>query len=494
MGDSKIIFSQDLISKFSRFLDEQIGLYYPKERWNDLQKKMLSIMNSFGFDSPAAWIEYLDQHPLDSQKMAILTHYLTVGETYFFREPKTFEVLEKQIIPTILQIRQKEKNIRIWCAACCTGEEPYSIAIVLHRLIPNIGEWNISILGTDINLAFLRKAEQASYKKWSFRATPPTILNKYFTKESGDTYVLSPAIRKLVEFSYLNLVEGPYPSCLSDMDLVLCHNVLIYFSKDQIKKVLAQVVKTIRHHGWLSVGAVEVPFIREDQLRYQNFNGAVFFQKGYQLLSEYHLLTPFNTASQFKVTPEKNKTSFPSIIKKELIEQQCKYDREELYKKCLDLSEKKEYTEVVVHLSAYLAELPSLSQHLKEVILLIRTYANLGEMAQAIDWCGKAIKANKLDPTLYYLKATIEEARGEFPKAVQSLKNALFLDPEFIMAHYILGIIEKRQRNHQAAERHFKSALALIDRFSGGEVLPGTDEITIESLRGCLQAHLAQEI
>jgi len=165
----KHILSEHTLLKLSDFISSGLGLHFPKERWNDLERKLVPAANNCGFNDIEQFALHLISAQQHSQSLEVLAAHLTINETFFWREPETFEALMQKILPELVSLRQKEKCIRIWSAGCSSGEEPYSIAIALSRVIPNISSWNITILATDVNLHVLRKAAEGEYSHWSFR-------------------------------------------------------------------------------------------------------------------------------------------------------------------------------------------------------------------------------------------------------------------------------------------------------------------------------------
>lgn len=492
----KTVINKELLEQFCEFLVKKTGWHYPKNRWRDLEKKLVLLKKSFGFEDLSACLEWLMNQPIDKEKLDILALHLTIGETYFFRDKRMFASLEQQIIPDILRRRQKDRLIRIWSVGCCTGEEPYSIAILLHRLIPEIKNWNISILGSDINPEFLLKAERAKYKNWSFRTTPPDIQECYFKRNKEGTYSLIPEIKKMVNFKHLNLVEDPYPDLIKgihEMDLIFCHNVLIYFSETQIAKTVRQLIETITDKGWLSVSAIEVPFISGAVLETHRFPGTVFFKKELtKKMDPPHKSQPTKprTISRpkakkiNKVLPLPPQPQLKSIIAKE----------ENRYEECLRLYQQNDYQKVIARLHPFLIPTQdnpiALNQQLKEVILLIHSYANQGDLIPALEWSERALLADKLHPLLHYLHATLLQAQGNILEAIKSIKRALFIDSNFIMAYLLLGILEKQQGNTIDALRNFKTASDLLDQHSPGDLIPGAEEFTPEYLKDMIASNL----
>src|ERR1700681_1059759 len=143
-----------------------------------------------------------------------LTAELTVGESFFLRNEHHMRALREQVLPEILRDNADQREVRVWSAGCATGEEPYSLAILLDQFLADRGHWQVSILGTDLNLAFLERARQARYRQWSFRQTDIHQDPRYFSPE-GEWFALSPKVRGHVRFAYLNLVKDVYPSALT---------------------------------------------------------------------------------------------------------------------------------------------------------------------------------------------------------------------------------------------------------------------------------------
>ena len=175
----------------------------------------------------------LEQSRTDSPLWDRVISGLTVGETYFMRDSAQFAALRQDILPELIRRRQKERRLRIWSAGCASGEEPYSLAMVLSELIPDWERWSVLILGTDINKQSLARARQGLYKKWSFRQCDPGVSGRYFTPQE-QRFQIKPDIARRVSFAYLNLAEDTYPSLITNtcaMDLILCRNVAIYLPR-----------------------------------------------------------------------------------------------------------------------------------------------------------------------------------------------------------------------------------------------------------------------
>ena len=173
-----------LLSSLSEFVATQTGLHFPPERWADLERGIAAAASDFHFSNAESCARWLLSASPTRHMNEILAGHLSIGETYFFRDKQSLDILSEQILVQLLQSRrQNERRLRIWSAGCCTGEEAYTIAILLDRLIPDLKDWNVTILATDFNPKFLRKAAQGMYGAWSFRDAPVWLREQYFTRK-----------------------------------------------------------------------------------------------------------------------------------------------------------------------------------------------------------------------------------------------------------------------------------------------------------------------
>lgn len=500
--------SETMMMRFTLLLDEKMGLHYPKNMWPDLEKKLEPLMVEMGFEDMNDYVKMLLESNLQKDEITALAYYLTIGETYFFRDAKLFAALENQILPDLMD-HKKNKTLRIWSAGCCTGEEPYSLAILLQHLVPDLKYWQIDILGTDINEEFLAKARQAMYRKWSFRATPKEILKKCFVHLKNDFYKLRPDIQKMVHFRYQNLVEGNgnHDEGFGECDLILCNNVLIYFSEKQIEKTIDKFARSLSENGCLVVTAIEAPYVNHPQLHPYCLGGSYVFRKENRAPLREHKRPPRPKSAQhenetvfqvvlpaflnlpnsvleyrFPTKQEIARTLLKPVMRASGVVEEKATRVEKPQINFLELYRQKEYAAVVEELEKHLAPhklKKSLRQHLDKVVLLIRGYANQGKLAEALEWCGLAINQEKLDPVLHYLQAEIHETLGNTAESIKALKRTLFLDTEFAIAHYLMGMLELQNNNAQIAHREFKTTLLLIDKAQPEDILPGTEEVTV---------------
>ena len=268
-------------ARFRELVRSRIGVEIPDVRRGDLERAVGEALVTTGLETPEQLYRSLTGPQNGEEALAAMIPTLTVGETHFFRNRPQIEALERQILPELIERARGTRRLRIWSAGCSTGEEPYTIAILLDRALPDLAEWDIRILGTDIDDQALEKARRGSYRSWSFREVPPEVKERYFRAE-GDRMDLDERLRRMVTFKELNLISDRYPSPETGtdrMDLVLCRNVLIYFRMETTRAVVSCMHSALVPGGWLVVGHVEPSqdvFVAFAEL---NLPGTISYQK-----------------------------------------------------------------------------------------------------------------------------------------------------------------------------------------------------------------------
>ena len=277
------IISENLLFHLSEFVAAQIVLHFPRERWHDLERGIRSAAPELGFKDVESCIRWLISSPLTRNQIEILASHLTVGETYFFRDKRSFEILEEHILPELIRSRRgTEQRLRIWSAGSATGEEPYSIAILLNKIIPDLKDWNVTILATDINPHFLQRASEGTYSEWSFRDTPRWLKERYFKKTEASRFEIRTPVKQMVTFSYLNLAEDTYPSFLNNtnaMDIIFCRNVLMYLAPERARRVIRNLYRSLVDGGWLIVSPSETSHVLFSQFVTVNFPSVILYKK-----------------------------------------------------------------------------------------------------------------------------------------------------------------------------------------------------------------------
>ena len=468
----QVTFPHLLLSQLSELLEMKMGLYYPEKRWDDLERRIASAAQELGVRDTESGILQLLSRSLTRGQIEILARHLTVGETYFFREQRGLDVLEGRIFPELMRMcKRGNRKLRIWSAGCCTGEEPYTIAMLLDRLFQHDGEWNATILATDINPAFLDKAAEGLYSEWSFRATPDWIKERYFKRKKNGLFEILPHIRKRVTFSYLNLAEDVYPSVASNrnaMDIIFCRNVLMYFSPEGVRRIGQNFHRSLVSNGWLVVSPVEMSDDFFPQFKSTAFPGAFLYQK---------VESP---ESRRNMVEYRFSGALPNISRRVQKPLTHTFGVQGLFTtSTLKRSAAAELPVVTDLVEQPLTAHPVTDQPEREEFEVLcqsaRFHANRGDLTKAARRCEEAIAANKLEPAAYYLLATIQQELGQVEDAMQSLMRTLYLDPDLVLAHFALGNLCLSHGKSREAERHLDNALLLLASYPSHAILPESE-------------------
>lgn len=231
-----------------------------------IESRLLPVVSELGFQSISELVTHLQQPDARAATDRVI-EAMTTNETSFFRDLHPFQALQTQILPEMIEKRSKDRTLTIWSNACSSGQEVYSIAMLIKEHFPALSGWKIRLIASDLSKQILNKAKEGIFNQTEVnRGLPMTMLLKYFKRE-GTNWQIQDSIRNMVEFREVNLIEN-WPAGLSKVDIVFLRNVLIYFSPETKQNVLGRVRKTIRDDGYLFLGGVEttvnlkVPFER----------------------------------------------------------------------------------------------------------------------------------------------------------------------------------------------------------------------------------------
>lgn len=236
------------------FLKQDSGLIVTPEKMYLLETRLMPLARSHGFDNLADLVAKLQRHP-DKALLVKISEAMNTHESLFFRDQAPFKLFQDVILDQLIQRRATEKRFRIWCAACSTGQEPYSLAMALREEAAKLNGWQAEIVATDISHSVLERAQEGLYSQFEVqRGLPVTMLVKHFTQD-GEYWRLNQDIRDMVTFKPFNLLDSP--KALGPFDIVMCRNVLIYFDVETKRKVLSSVSNVLREDGVLFLGSAE---------------------------------------------------------------------------------------------------------------------------------------------------------------------------------------------------------------------------------------------
>ncbi len=481
---------ESTLNKLSHVVADQLGLNFPPNRWVDLERGILSAARELGIkETIPAVTEWLSGANLTSEEFSVLATFLTVGETYFFREPAGFEIFRTTIIPELIRERQcGDQYLKIWSAGCCTGEEPYTIAMLLKELLPDLQNWKITILATDINRNFLKKAQTGIFSPWSFRETPMEVKNKYFSP-SGKNWEINPDLKKMISFEILNLADDLYPSMLTNtqnIDVIFCRNVLMYFKPAQVGQVAHRFFQSLAEKGWLLTSAVELNDEYFSDFAVLKYNQGIFYRKVPKDDNIIHSprvnMAAGNSVNSGKPAPSlkvKPAQSVPRLSSP--VPSRPKATTTNLLStgEVRDLFEKGQYHQCA---QQCIRLLEKKSSDIDVFTLLVKSYANSGNLAEARRWGDKLLLQDGATADSYCLVATIMIEKNETSMAESILKRALFMDQNHVLAHFLMGNLSLRNGNRRTAVKHFKNVRDLLSAFPGNDIVTGFEGLTADRI------------
>lgn len=460
------------LSMVCEVIASHMGLHFPIERRAMLSRNLALAAREFGYNNMNGFIQWLLSATLNKGQIEILASYLTISETYFWREPRVFAAFSQNILTELVASKKERgKSITIWCAGCSTGEEAFSIAIALHRTIPEIKDWKITILATDINTKALSKARKGVYSSWSFRNSPSWLKNSYFKSINNKEYKIIPEIKKMVTFSSFNLTHENFLSSVCKnhkMDIIFCRNVLMYFTSEWAAKVSQNLFHSLSEEGWLVVSSCELSSNLFPQLTPVNFPGAVLYCK-----TKKESTHSFNVQSN--EIPEPYKQPFQPLFSEAIVKED--------FQPLQPFNPPQQPQSIV----------KTPEETSADKIFAIRLLANQGHLEEALSICNEAIASYKLTPGLYFLRASILQELDKSNEAIKSLKQAIYIDPDYIMGHFTLGNLFIRQGNVRNAKQYFNNALELLSTCSNDDIPEESEGLSVKYLREIILANIQSQ-
>lgn len=469
------------IEQFQQLILRRTGIVIEEARHEVLRFSLEQRLAGTGCGSAAAYYQFLQEQ--GDREFQELIQLLTVGETFFFRTEQHWQALKQEVLPELIAWRRQEAeeqagregsgqpspSLRLWSAGCASGEEPYSLAILLHELIPDLARWTITLLGSDINEHALATAIRGRYGRRSVEsATDPAYRERHFALKK-DTYELDKRVREIVEFRALNLVRDSYPSLLSntcDMDLILCRNVTIYFTPELAREVQNKLYRSLSPGGLLLIGHAETIIDRLLGFTVVHKGGITFYQRpaaGLVLppLQE-PIKVPLDRRSQ--VLTDGLPLPPPEQRGQEHLQRGLEYLRGGLVDRA-----RQELEEA----------LQALPRSPKVHCALGEVYASTDLEEMALEQWQQAIDLDSLYPLPYFFLGLLYKSRGDRSRAEELLRKAIYLDPQMVLARFHLAQLYHAGGQSQYAIREYRNTRRYLRDMPAQQFVEHSEGFTI---------------
>lgn len=455
------------LERFQTIVSNRLGLR-PAE--NDLDCTADVLRRRLEAHAGVTVPSYLDllESPRGVEEFRVLASELTTSETYFFRSPDHSRALIEIALPERIRRRAAAHRLRLLSAGCSSGEEPYSLAIILRENFPEIEAWDIHILAIDVNPRVLAKARKGKYGDWALRETRPEIRKKYFRESRGE-YCIRENLRAMVSFEEQNLSgDCGWLALQPEFDIIFCRNVLMYFTPGAALRLVERLSQALCPEGYFFVGCVENLRGLTRHFHLRHTHDAFYYQKysksdimpatpdppvvihGRVLQKETRQPAALQAKpSSFVDISAKRSRGNPETPRAHAIETGLALDlmRAERYREALD----------VLHLVSPDSSADPDSLLLKAVLLL-----NSGAPQRAEEICWKLLKTDDLSASAHYVMALCRESAGDAPGAMENDRAAVYLDPAFAMPHLHLGRMAKRIGDGKTAQHELEHAAMLL--------------------------------
>lgn len=490
-------------ARFSRLLQDQCGLFFSAKRRVELE---LGVRHAFASSTCKSLDDYYDLLTLPRQgavEMDRLINSVTIAESHFFRDEAQMNALTEHVLPSIIERRRLLRTMRLWSAGCASGEEPYTLAILLRELLPDVDEWAITILATDINTEVLDRARHGQYSEWAFRETRAKLLRSRYFTTNGSRYELLPEVRRMVTFSRLNLAGDRYPLLETNttmMDLILCRNVLIYFDEAGAQQVINHFYDAMLDGSWLVVGHSEPSVFNYRRFQARNFRDAILYQRTGQptlLPHDWEILKPSTgpigaaTGAATGTTTPTGSGSQPPPVWAPPASKPLAPLRPVKPVTLPPIKEPDpiEQAEDLIHNGRSTEALPILlkaaekAPNARACVMLGQLYADLGQWADAERWCKRAAELDRLAIEAYYIVALVYQHQNRLVEAIDAMKKVVYIDRNSILGHFGLADLYHRSGQNVPALKSLDNARRLLDAHAVDELIPGSGGITVGRLR-----------
>jgi len=427
------------IDRFAAVLTERMGMQFSEARYDDLGRALQRRAQAQGLAYPA----YLDRlgGALGRSELAQLARELTIGETYFLRNMEQFQALFDSVVP---ELAGPQGPLQILSAGCASGEEAYSIAILLRERFPDLP---VQINAFDLNPAVLQKAERGLYGNWSLRVCPDATRARWF-RATGDLVELDPSIRNMVRFEQRNLAE-PAPAFWLEgrFDVIFCRNVLMYFSAAQAQAAVARLAHSLRPGGYLFLGHAETLRGLSNAFHLCHTHDAFYYQRkhhGDEGRLE-HAEAPWGDPPAMGLSGD---TSWFEAIRQASAR-----------------------VHALASTDTATVEMPQGRDDDDTLLLKAINASHDGKLDEAEALCRTLLASDDMNAGAHYVLALCREGRGRHEDAFEHDRISAYLDPGFAMPRLHMGLSLRRAGQRSAAREELETAATLLQLEDPARVL-----------------------
>ena len=494
----------DELERIRALVERRAGLVLEETRGRPVDEAVREAAAELGLGTVSELVTALLKD--DDRAHAALVSRLTVRETYFFRNRPHFRALREVLLPELLERARGRKSLRIWSAGCSTGEEPYSLAVVLLEAAEKRGlplhEWKLEVLGTDINEEVLEIARRGVYGKYSFRGVEDEEIARHFEPEPGGGHRVAQRYRELVRFGSFNLKSDLLPNPgqgLHQLDLIVCRNVTIYFSTETTQRLADRFWESLREGGYLIVGHSEHSLETYRRFETHALPDAILYRRGGE-----GSLRSADGRDDSPIGQALHALRSATAIAPDLLRRARELDRRggapalprpgsggparEQLPVTLEAAREALGTGDLDRAVAVAVEV--LEKDPKEpdaTLLLGELAADRGHAAEAEVWLRRTLELRPLDLTAHYVLALLAAERGEAREALDHLGRALYVDPDFLMGHYLSLRLHREAGRAEAAERSRRTALRICAGLADDAGVPFAEGIDVRRFRALIE-------
>jgi chemotaxis protein methyltransferase CheR len=476
------------IERFRAFVARWLGFETGDEKLWSLTEVLRRRVREKSCDAETYLTDLENAHPF-CDELRTLAHELTVNETSFFRNADQMAAFSEVAVPECLA--KQPRKLRILSAGCASGEEAYSLAMILRNL-PLAADCDIEITGIDADTSVLKKADAARYSAWSLRQTPAAYRADFFRTEKNE-FVLCDAIRKMVALEERNLtLDDPAFWAPDSFDIVFCRNVIMYFTQDVARAVIARIARSLRPGGFLFLGVAETLRGLSSAFHLTHTHGTFYYKRRDETRA-----LPDSESSDVKDDHTGAKDFVEAIDdatrRIRSLKPRTKRAARTVKRKPIDLDAVVELfrCERVSEAVSLLDELPAALRQDSEVLLLrAMLLTHGGDLAEAEQICTELLSRSEDNAGAHYLMALCKESAGDHAAALKSDQTAVRLDPGFAMPHLHVGLLARRAGDWDAARRELSKAATLIPGENNSRLLLFGGGFNREALSGLCRAQL----